>query len=285
MATSSKTLSKVSEHQGTLVLQNSYGDAFETEAKKQASKADSGVPPNKKYFRSRAHVNPFSHNDCFEYPKGPADYDWRKHYPQDPKGHLGPDFADIGCGFGGLSIGLAHIFPQNRICAFEIRSKVAEYVRLRIVALRNEKKGEYQNVGVVRTNTMKYLVNYFRKAQLEKIFICFPDPHFKAKNHRRRIITPALLDEYAYVLKSGGLLYMITDVKELYQWMDGHANAHPYFEKLSDQDLINDPALKLVIEGTEEGKKVSRMGGDKYYSVFRRRSDVEFRNAWVWNWD
>ena len=103
---------------------------------------------------------------------------------------------------------------------------------------------------------MTYLVNYFRKAQLEKMFICFPDPHFKAKNHRRRIITPALLDEYAYVLKAGGLLYTITDVKDLHEWMHGHCSDHPYFEELSKEELENDPALKVVVDGTEEGKKV-----------------------------
>jgi len=46
--------------------------------------------------------------------------------------------------------------------------------------------------------------------QLEKIFVCFPDPHFKAKNHRRRIVSANMLGEYALVLYPGGRLYMIT---------------------------------------------------------------------------
>ena len=45
------------------------------------------------------------------------------------------------------------------------------------------------------------------------------DPHFKAVNHRRRIITAPLLDEYAYCLAAGGMLYTITDVEELGYWM------------------------------------------------------------------
>lgn len=32
------------------------------------------------------------------------------------------------------------------------------------------------------------LPHFLEKHQLEKMFFCFPDPHFKAKNHRRRII-------------------------------------------------------------------------------------------------
>ena len=62
----------------------------------------------------------------------------------------------------------------------------------------------------IRTNCMRYLPNFFRKHQMEKIFICFPDPHFKAKNHRRRIVSHILLSEYAYLLKPGGRLYTVT---------------------------------------------------------------------------
>jgi tRNA G46 methylase TrmB len=46
--------------------------------------------------------------------------------------------------------------------------------------------------------------------QLEKIFFCFPDPHFKAKNFRRRIISSILLSEYAYFLAPNARLYAIT---------------------------------------------------------------------------
>ena len=44
------------------------------------------------------------------------------------------------------------------------------------------------------------------------------DPHFKAANHRRRIIQRTLLAEYAYLLRPGGLLYTITDVEDLGNW-------------------------------------------------------------------
>lgn len=49
----------------------------------------------------------------------------------------------------------------------------------------------------------------------------FQDPHFKAANHRRRIINTSLLTEYAFFLAPGGILYTITDVSELGTWMVG----------------------------------------------------------------
>ena len=57
------------------------------------------------------------------------------------------------------------------------------------------------------------------------------DPHFKAANHRRRIIQNSLLAEYAYCLAVGGVLYTITDVPDLADWMRQKLDAHPLFER------------------------------------------------------
>ncbi|KAG5402887.1 hypothetical protein IGI04_009006 [Brassica rapa subsp. trilocularis] len=62
---------------------------------------------------------------------------------------------------------------------------------------------------------MKYVPNYFEKGQLSKMFFLFPNPHVKEKNHRGRVISVDLLDEYAYVLRGGGIVYTITDVEEI----------------------------------------------------------------------
>ncbi len=67
--------------------------------------------------------------------------------------------------------------------------QVCEFVRLRIEELRTGSPARAHNAAVLRTNAMKYLPHFFTKGQLEKVFFCFPDPHFKAKNHRRRIVS------------------------------------------------------------------------------------------------
>lgn len=229
-----------------------------------------GEYPQKKFYRSRAHCNPLSHNDTFDYPLTPSDFDWTEsHYPQLAKGVV-PDVLDIGCGFGGLTLALATLLPDSVILGMEIRAKVTEYVRLRIVASRKEHAGSYQNASVMRTNSMKYLPNYFPKSSTSKLFFCFPDPHFKRKNHVRRIISDRLLTEYAYILKPGGRLYCITDVKELHEWHLDKCNAHALFRKLSDEELKDDPCVEAMRTETEEGKKVERAGTEKYYAVYER---------------
>lgn len=179
-------------------------------------------------------------------------------------------FADIGCGFGGLLIKLSPQYPDTLMMGMEIRDKVSAYVRERIGALRREHPGQYGNVSVMRTNAMKYLPNYFKKGQLTKMFFLFPDPHFKAANHRRRIINTALITEYAHLLTPGGWLYTITDVEELGIWMRAKMDAHPLFERISDEELADDPAANLLATSSEEGQKVARNGGQTYRNVYRR---------------
>ena len=85
----------------------------------------------------------------------------------------------------------------------EIRVKVSDYVMDRIISLRGLHPGQYNNIACIRTNSMKYLVNYFQKGQLTKMFFLFPDPHFKKSKHKWRIINSSNLDEYAFVMAKG----------------------------------------------------------------------------------
>jgi tRNA (guanine-N7-)-methyltransferase len=182
-------------------------------------------------------------------------------------------FADVGCGFGGLLVKLSPMFPDTLMVGMELRDKVCEYVKERIEALRRESHGGtggFRNIAVVRTNAMKYLHNYFRKGQLHKMFFLFPDPHFKERNHRRRVISVALLAEYAYAMAVGGVLYTITDVEELGLWIRSCLDAHPLFQEVPWEEQEADPVAKLLETATEEGQKVERNGGDTFRAVYRR---------------
>merc|ERR1711894_246384 len=83
--------------------------------------------------------------------------------------------------------------------------------------------------------------------------------------------------EYAYVLKENeGRLYTVTDVKDLFEWMTNHLEAHPLFERLSDSDMEADPVVAKLFESTEEGQKVTRLarfGDSKWCAVFKRIPD------------
>lgn len=115
--------------------------------------------------------------------------------------------------------------------------------------------------------------------------------------HPRSLPRPTLLAEYAYVLRPGGLLYTITDVPDLHQWMTGHIGAFPLFHRLTEDEIdklglesgegvegqsgseLQRERERAVMEAvkrrTEEGKKVERNQGGKEWSVWRRLPDPE----------
>ncbi|KAG9694062.1 putative methyltransferase, partial [Aureobasidium melanogenum] len=252
-----------------------------------------GKLPQKKFFRQRAHANPFSDHNL-TYPESPAAFDWAELYPayavQDDKemqdassaqeksvGKISKqvEVADIGCGFGGLLFALAPKMPDTLLLGMEIRSAVTEYVQTKAKALRSQhtETQAFQNVACLRANTMKFLPNFFTKGQLNKIFLCFPDPHFKARKHKARIVSTTLNSEYAYVLRPGGIVYTITDVEDLHNWMVEHLDAHPSFERVSKAEQEADECVAVMRQETEEGKKVTRNNGNKYVALFKRLED------------
>jgi tRNA (guanine-N7-)-methyltransferase len=157
----------------------------------------------------------------------------------------------------------------------EIRSQVTEYVQERIKALRVKEgnEGHYQNAACLRANSMKFLPNFFKKYQLSKIFLCFPDPHFKVRKHKARIVSTTLNSEYAYVVRPGGIVYTITDVEDLHNWMVLHFDAHPSFERVGEEEQEADECVKVMRTETEEGQKVTRNEGQKFVALFRRKED------------
>ena len=91
----------------------------------------SGKLPRKKFYRARAHSNPLS-DSHFPFPISPDEFDLSEHYPRyypaaDKGEAVAPPlirFADVGCGFGGLLVGLSPLFPDKLMIGMELRDKV-----------------------------------------------------------------------------------------------------------------------------------------------------------------
>jgi tRNA (guanine-N7-)-methyltransferase len=183
------------------------------------------------------------------------------------------DILDIGAGFGGLLFGLNKLFPRARKLALEIRGRVAEFVRLKIVAARARGEEGADRCAVLRVNAMRQLPSLFPLQSLSMMFICFPDPHFKRQNHRRRIVSPALLTEYASFLRPGGILFTITDVEALHVWMRDHIEEHPMFQVLPCD--ASDPCVRAMQTATDEARKSLREGREHYWVAARRVTEAE----------
>ncbi|KAF2401352.1 hypothetical protein EJ06DRAFT_388751 [Trichodelitschia bisporula] len=249
-------------------------DAYKAALNEKHPEEAAATLPKKRFYRQRAHANPFS-DHALSYPRTPDSMDWSSHYPDFVDQSKRIEVADIGCGFGGLLFALSPRLPDALMLGMELRVSVAEFVQEKIKAMRvqNAESGLYRNISCCRANSMKFLPNFFHRAQLTKIFLCFPDPHFKARKHKARIVSATLTAEYAFVLRPGGIVYTITDVEDLHLWMKEHFEACPLFLTLTSEELASDECVEIMKTGTEEGKKVERNGGTKYVACFRRLED------------
>lgn len=236
--------------------------------------------PQKKYFRQRAHANPLS-DHSFLYPICSSKMNWHPFYPKyfdengksiDMEKVKKVEIVDVGCGYGGMLTALSPLFPDSLILGLEIRMKVSSFVHQRIQALRTN-QNTHQNIAVLRTNAMKYMINLFGKGQLKKLFFLYPDPHFKKSKNKWRIISSSLLSEYAYLMAGGAIVYTITDVLEVHEWIKSHFLQHPLFVQLTPEEYSSDPIVPLLGESTEEGQKVTRNNGDKYKAIFKKIED------------
>lgn len=86
------------------------------------------------------------------------------------------------------------------------------------------------------------------------------------------------------MLRPGGVIYTITDVEELHKWIAGkfegtgdgedrHCGAQTLFERVASEEEEADECVAIMKSETEEGKKVSRNGGEKFVACWRRLPD------------
>jgi tRNA (guanine-N7-)-methyltransferase len=69
-----------------------------------------------------------------------------------------------------------------------------------------------RNVRLVFANMSVDMRRLFAAGSVRRFFLNFPDPWFKSRQHKRRVIGPGLVAEIGRALASGGELYVMTDI-------------------------------------------------------------------------
>ena len=116
----------------------------------------------------------------------------------------------------------------------EIREKLVLNANLKIK--NKEFKNLYFSFGnannIFDNSKNKLLIN-----SITSISFNFPDPWFKKKHHKRRVIQPELINILSNSMQKGSLIFIKTDVKELFNFMELTISESIKFKKLSDADF------------------------------------------------
>jgi tRNA (guanine-N7-)-methyltransferase len=105
-------------------------------------------------------------------------------------------------------------------------------IRRELVGPANEdcaKRG-LDNVRCVFANMSVDMPRLFAPGSVRRFFLNFPDPWFKSRQHKRRVIGPQLIAEIGRALEPAGELYVMTDIFALALEAMAELEAAPLFE-------------------------------------------------------
>ena len=140
---------------------------------------------------------------------------------------------DIGCAAGDFLFDLALKNKSWNYLGIEIREKLVINARLR---MKNQLIKNLYFAFANANNICDNSGNKFLIDQISSISFNFPDPWFKKKHHKRRVIQAELINSLASLLQKQALIYIKTDVKELFEYMDETISNNKKFKTLSNSE-------------------------------------------------
>lgn len=207
--------------------------------------------------RVRQHVNPLSS----KYQQPFVAPNWGNFY----KDLSLPFHLDIGCGRGRFLLKMAQLQPNINFLGVEIRES--------LVTEANELRDQYQltNLHYIFTNiniSSGVLLSSLPKNCLELVMIQFPDPWFKKKHLKRRVVQPELVENIAQYLVTKGKVFLQSDVKEVAFEMCDRFLENPHFQPLSEEIWLTENPLLIQ---TEREIATIKKGEPVYRTMFMKK--------------
>ena len=136
----------------------------------------------------------------------PAPFDPRAAFPEP-----GPVELEVGSGKGLFLSSAAAASPARSFLGIEIAAGYARLTAGKLAA------ASARNARIICGDAGFVVGSLLPDACLAGIHVYFPDPWWKARHRKRRVLSEAFLDQAGRVLAPAGLLHIWTDVEEYFQ--------------------------------------------------------------------
>ena len=116
----------------------------------------------------------------------------------------------------------------------EIREKLVKNAKLKVL------EREIKNLYFLFGNANNILIDVQSKfiiKNLKSISLIFPDPWFKKRHYKRRVIQPEFINILSNSLQKGTLIFIKTDVKDLFDYMDYTISSNFNFKTIYKKDF------------------------------------------------
>ena len=161
--------------------------------------------------------------------------------------------VEIGFGNGDYLIHLAETRPDCNVIGFEISSQSMDKAEAKI------EKRRLTNARPIHCRAETALAHLLGPETVTEFHINYPDPWFKKRHRRRRLMQRETVDLLTSRLRVGGALYLATDIVE-YAQMAGEALVNTpgltnQFETPWVHEIAGRFRTKYEIKGYREGRR------------------------------
>ena len=240
---------QTSKHSGNGCIDMNFSKSFTPKVPRQL----------KCFARSiRQHVNPLSKK--FQTPEKPPVWDEVFANPHQPL------HVDVGSAKGRWLLHLARNHKDRNHIGLEIRERLVSRAKYWArTGLHQDDKPKFhrplQNCDFIfcNANISFHPILSTYPGAVKYISVNNPDPHFKQKHRKRRVMNTSFVNILGSIHADGGILYVQSDVREVCDDMIGTIESTPLYDRIGANDRFEDEAYlprNYFGEETEREKSV-----------------------------
>ncbi len=176
-------------------------------------------------IKIRQHVNPLAL--FYRTPPAPLQIEQVFRRPQLPL------LLDLGCGRGQFLIAMAASQSEWNFLGVDIREPLTERAN-EFKVQRNLDNLHFEFCNA--TLGLSALFEQLPPQTLQRVTIQFPDPWYKKKQAKRRLLNPELIETIVQHLRADGTIWVQSDVEFLAEEMFGLLSAHPRLQRIENAE-------------------------------------------------
>ena len=119
--------------------------------------------------------------------------------------------VELGSGKGLFLTTASGLCPDRNFLGVEIQKKYANYCAAKLSQAGRQNAFMFQGDGLLFFN------KYLKDRSVDDVHVYFPDPWWKSKHRKRRVLNEPFMQDVIRVLKEGGRFHFWTDVQEYFQ--------------------------------------------------------------------
>ncbi len=142
---------------------------------------------------------------------------------------------DVGCAAGEFLFDLALVNTCWNYLGIEIRERLVKTAKLKV------REKEIKNIHFLfgnATSILRDIRSQLIFGNVKSISFNFPDPWFKKRHFKRRVIQPEFINLLSNSLQKDSLIFIKTDVKDLFDYMDSTISSNFNFKEI-DKKVFN----------------------------------------------